>query len=233
MKIFILSLFPEMFAGPFSHSIIKRAVDAKFLDIEIINPRDFAFNKHDSVDDSPFGGGAGMIMRPEPVFRAVEHIKNKFHSENCRTILLSPVGRQFNQAIARELSGCDQLIFICGHYEGIDDRVRAALIDDSISIGDYVLTGGELPAMVVVDAVARLVDGVLGCSSSSEDESFSAALLEYPQYTRPREYRDQSAPQVLLNGNHAEISRWRKQQAIEVTKKHRPDLLTQSEDNDN
>ena len=214
-----------MFFGPFSHSIIKRASDAGHLAIEVVNPRDFAFNKHSSVDDYPFGGGAGMVMRPEPVFRAVEHIKKKSAALHCRTILLSPVGRRFDQAIARELSQCEQLIFICGHYEGIDDRVRETVVDDALSIGDYVLTGGELPAMVIVDTVARLVDGVLGSAASSEDESFSANLLEYPQYTRPREYRDKSAPDVLLSGNHAEIDHWRRQQAIEVTKKHRPDLI--------
>ncbi|MEI6285864.1 MAG: tRNA (guanosine(37)-N1)-methyltransferase TrmD [Bacillota bacterium] len=229
MKIFIISLFPEMFAGPFAHSIIKRAVDADYLTIKIINPRDFAFNKHNSVDDYPFGGGPGMIMRPESIFRAIEHIRAKSSLESSRTILLSPVGKQFNQAIARNLSACDQLIFICGHYEGIDDRVRETLIDESLSIGDYVLTGGELPAMVIIDSVARLLDGVLGSDSSNTDESFSEALLEYPQYTRPREYRKLIAPEVLLNGNHAEIKRWRKQQAINVTMKHRPDLFVDKE----
>ena len=231
MKVFIISLFPEMFEGPFSHSIIKRAIDAEYLVIEIVNPRDFAFNKHNSVDDYPFGGGPGMIMRPESIFRAVEHIKAKSAFTSSRTILLSPVGKQYNQATARSLSEYDQLIFVCGHYEGIDDRVRETLIDDSLSIGDYVLTGGELPAMVIIDSVARLLDGVLGSASSNADESFSEALLEYPQYTRPREYRDQIAPEVLLNGNHAEIQRWRKLKAIETTQRHRPDLLNLNKKN--
>lgn len=227
MKIFVITLFPEMFDGPFSHSIIKRAVDEGILAIELVNPREFAFNKHQSVDDSPFGGGAGMVLRPEPVIRAVDYINQKSPANNHRVVLLSPAGRKFDQSIARELSSYEQLTFICGHYEGIDDRVREAVVDEALSIGDYVLTGGELPAMVVIDAVARLVGGVLGDAASSLDESFSAPMLEYPQYTRPREYRGMAAPDILTNGNHAEISRWRTQKALEVTQRHRPDLLSE------
>lgn len=224
MRVYFVSLFPEMFTGPMNYSIIGRARASGLLNIEIINPRDFAFNKHNTVDDYPFGGGAGMLIRPEPIFRAVEHIRNKTGVRG-KVILLTPGGTQFTQATAQRLSQCSQLIFICGHYEGIDDRVREYLADECLSIGDYVLTGGELAAMVMTDAVVRLQDGVLGSSDSYADESFSNGRLEYPQYTRPRSYRGMNAPSELLSGNHALIEAWRFTQSQHITEMIRPDLL--------
>ncbi len=224
MRIYILTLFPEMFAGPFSASIIKRARERGLLEINLVNIRDFSKNKHRTVDDAPFGGGAGMVMSAEPVFEAVDWVKGQ-NVEPGRIILLSPAGRSFQQALAWELSREENLILICGHYEGVDERVREHLVTDEISIGDYVLTGGELPAMVVVDAVARLIPGVLGRQASAREESFSNFLLEYPQYTRPREYRGQAVPEVLLSGHHERIRSWRRRQSLLRTLESRPDLL--------
>ena len=220
MKIDVLTLFPAMFAGPLDESIIKRARAEGLLDLAIHNLRDYTHDRHRTLDDKPFGGGPGMLLKPEPIFEAVEHLVRA----DTRVILLTPAGRTFNQAISRELARQERLLLICGSYEGFDERVREALADDELSIGDYVLTNGALPAMVVIDAVTRLLPGALGDDESSLDESFSHGLLEYPQYTRPAEFRGMKVPEVLLSGNHAEIEKWRREQAKKRTKERRPDL---------
>lgn len=229
MRIDILTLFPEMFAGPFSSSILKRAQDSGIIAVNLVNIRDFSTNKHRTVDDTPYGGGAGMVMAPEAIFGAVEDALKKHEGPPARVVLMCPQGRPFNQATAMNLARESNLVLICGHYEGVDERVRANLVTDEISIGDYVLTGGELPAMVVVDAVTRLIPGVLGDSASVQEESFNNGLLEYPQYTRPREFRGQAVPDVLLSGHHEEIRKWRRRQALLRTLERRPGLLTQLE----
>jgi len=221
MKIDVLTLFPAMFAGPLDESIIMRARKKGLLDLNIHQLRDWAHDRHKTVDDKPFGGGPGMLMKAEPLFEAVESLKRA----ETKVILLSPSGRKFTQEIARELAKEKDLLLVTGHYEGFDERVREALADDELSIGDYVLTNGALPAMVVIDAVMRLLPGVLGDDDSSSDESFSHGLLEYPQYTRPAEFRGMKVPEVLLNGNHAKIEKWRREQAKLRTKERRPDLL--------
>ncbi|MGO9203602.1 MAG: tRNA (guanosine(37)-N1)-methyltransferase TrmD [Limisphaerales bacterium] len=221
MRIDVLTLFPAMFAGPLDESIIKRARETGRLDLRIHNLRDYAHNRHKTVDDRPFGGGPGMLLKPEPIFEAVEDLGR----ESSRVVLLSPAGRTFNQGVASELAGQEHLLLISGHYEGFDERVRERLADDELSIGDYVLTNGGLPAMVVIDAVARLLPGVLGDQESALEESFSRGLLEYPQYTRPAEFRGMKVPEVLLSGNHADIARWRAEQARLRTQERRPDLL--------
>jgi len=221
MKIDVLTLFPAMFAGPLDESIIMRARRAGLLDLNLHNLRDYAHDRHKTVDDRPFGGGPGMLLKPEPIFEAVEHLA----TENTRVLLLSPAGRVFNQAIARELAQRDSLLIITGHYEGFDERVRQELADDELSIGDFVLTNGALPAMIVIDAVTRLLPGALGDDESTTEESFSHGLLEYPQYTRPAEFRGLKVPEVLLSGNHAEIARWRAEQSRQRTSQRRPDLL--------
>jgi tRNA (guanine37-N1)-methyltransferase len=221
MRIDVLTLFPAMFAGPLDESIIKRAREAGLVDLKIHNLRDYAHDRHKTVDDRPFGGGPGMLLKPEPIFEAVESIAR----EKTRVILLSPSGRPFTQAIARDLAKLDDLLLIVGHYEGFDERIREQLADDELSIGDYVLTNGALPAMVVIDAVTRLLPGVLGDDESATEESFSEGLLEYPQYTRPAEFRGMKVPEMLLSGNHAEIARWRAEQARQRTQERRPDLL--------
>ena len=221
MKIDVLTLFPAMFAGPLDESIVKRARESGLLDLKIHQLRDWAHDRHKTVDDRPFGGGPGMLLKVEPLFEAIESLQR----EKTRVILLSPSGRKFDQSIARELAQQDDLLLVCGSYEGFDERVREALADDELSIGDYVLTNGALPAMVVIDAVTRLLPGVLGDDESSHDESFSHALLEYPQYTRPAEFRGMKVPDVLLSGNHAEIEKWRREQAKLQTQKQRPDML--------
>jgi tRNA (guanine37-N1)-methyltransferase len=223
VKIDVLTLFPAMFAGPLDESIIKRAREAGLLDLNIHQLRDYAHDRHKTVDDRPFGGGPGMLLKPEPIFEAVEALAR----EQTRVILLSPAGRPFSQAIARELARQNDLLLVTGHYEGFDERVREQLADDELSIGDYVLTNGALPAMVVIDAVARLLPGVLGDDESATEESFSPGVpgLEYPQYTRPAEFRGMKVPEILLSGNHAEIARWRAEQARQRTKERRPDLL--------
>lgn len=225
MRIDILSLFPEMFGGVFGASITKRAIKKNILDIAITNPRDFAFNKHNQVDDTPYGGGAGMVMKPEPIFRAVKAVKEKTKIENSRVVIMCPTGRNFNQQKAIELAKYDQLIFICGHYEGFDNRIVQNLADEIISIGDYVLTGGELACMVIVDAVSRMLPGVLGSGESAPTDSFYNGILEYPQYTKPREYHGLKVPDVLLSGDHAKIAKWRRQEALRTTFNNRPDLL--------
>jgi tRNA (guanine37-N1)-methyltransferase len=221
MKIDVLTLFPAMFAGPLDESIIKRARNKGLLDLKIHDLRDWTHDRHRTVDDKPFGGGPGMLMKPEPIFEAVESLKR----EKTKVILLSPGGRKFSQQIAAELAVEKDLLLVTGHYEGFDERVREALADDELSIGDYVLTNGALPAMVVIDAVTRLLPGVLGDDESSRDESFSHGLLEYPQYTRPAEFRGMKVPDVLVSGNHAWIEKWRREQARKRTEKNRPDLL--------
>jgi tRNA (guanine37-N1)-methyltransferase len=221
MKIDVLTLFPAMFTGPLDESIIKRARQKGFLDLNVHDLREWTHDRHRTVDDRPFGGGPGMLLKPEPLFEAVESLKR----DQTRVILFSPSGRKFDQGIARELAQQEDLLLITGHYEGFDERVRESLVDDELSIGDYVLTNGALPAMVVVDAVTRLLPGVLGDDESSNDESFSHGLLEYPQYTRPAEFRGMKVPEVLLSGNHAEIEKWRHEQAKLQTKEKRPDLL--------
>jgi tRNA (guanine37-N1)-methyltransferase len=221
MKIDVLTLFPGMFSGPLDESIVKRARATGLLDLNIHNLRDWTHDRHRTVDDRPFGGGPGMLLKPEPIFEAVESLRR----EKTRVILLSPAGRKFDQAVARELAQHDVLLLVCGSYEGFDERVREALADDDLSIGDFVVTNGALPAMVIIDAVTRLLPGVLGDDASSQDESFSHGLLEYPQYTRPAEFRGMKVPEVLMSGNHAEIEKWRSQQAKARTEKQRPDLL--------
>jgi len=223
MKITALSLFPEMFA-PMEQSIMKRAADNNLLEFSVINFRDFAKSKHKNVDDEPYGGGAGMLLKPEPVFDCIDEVILRDESKNRKIILMTPQGDTFNQSIAKELSGCDHLVFICGHYEGYDERIRT-LADMELSIGDYVLTGGELSSMVVMDSVMRLVPGVLGEEESHETDSFSEGLLEHPHYTRPREYRGMTVPFVLLNGNHEEIRKWRRKESLKRTLKRRPELI--------
>jgi tRNA (guanine37-N1)-methyltransferase len=221
MKIDVLTLFPGMFAGPLDESIIKRARAAGLLTVGLHNLRDYAHDRHKTVDDRPFGGGPGMLLKPEPIFEAVEALAG----EGTRVILMSPSGRTFNQQVAQELAGYEHLLLISGHYEGFDERVREKLAHDELSIGDYVLTNGALPVMVIVDAVARLIPGVLGHDESASDESFSRGLLEYPQYTRPAEFRGMKVPDVLLSGNHEQIAKWRAEQAHLRTASRRPDLL--------
>ena len=221
MKIDVLTLFPGMFPGPLDESIIKRACDSGRLRLGIRDLRDYTHDRHRKVDDRPFGGGPGMLMKPEPLFEAVEDMRG----EKTRIILTSPSGRPFRQEIARELASEEHLLLICGSYEGFDERARKCLADDELSIGDYVLTNGALPAMVIIDTVTRLLPGVLGDDESSVDESFSDGLLEYPQYTRPAEFRGMRVPEVLLSGDHASIERWRREQARLRTVQSRPDLL--------
>jgi tRNA (guanine37-N1)-methyltransferase len=221
MKIDVLTLFPEMFRGPLDVSMVQRARESGQLELRVTDLRDYTHDRHKTVDDRPFGGGPGMVLKPEPIFEAVEDLAH----ENTHVILMAPAGRLFNQALARELSQKEHLLFICGSYEGVDERVREGLVDDEISIGDYVLTNGGLPAMVVIEAVTRLLPGVLGDEESAVDESFSHGLLEYPHYTRPAEFRGMKVPDVLLSGHHAEIEKWRAEQAQKRTAERRPDLL--------
>jgi len=222
----ILTLFPEVFQGIFSFGIFQRAIDQKLVSVGIHNIRDYTHDKHHTVDDYPYGGGAGMVLKPDPIFEAVESIRRE---ADAPIILLTPQGRLFCQQIAQELSTYRQLILICGHYEGIDERVSEHLATAEISIGDYVLSGGEPAAVVVIDAVVRLLPGVLGSAESLLDDSHVAGRLEYPQYTRPAVYREWSVPEVLLSGNHAQVAKWRHEQAILRTMKRRPELLEKAE----
>jgi len=224
MKIDVLTLFPGMFAGPLDESIVRRARDTGRLDLRIHNLRDYTHDRHRTVDDKPFGGGPGMLLKPEPVFEAVEQLAG----EGTQVVLLTPVGRRFDQGIAHELAQASHVLLVCGSYEGFDERIREALADDELSIGDFVVTNGALPAMVIIDAVARLLPGVLGDDASARDESFSRGGLEYPQYTRPAEFRGMRVPEVLLSGDHAEIAKWRAEQARQRTERRRPDLLGQA-----
>ena len=227
MRIDILTLFPEMFESPLGHSILKRARDCGIVDIALTNIRDFSTDNYKKVDDKPYGGGPGMVMMPGPVFDCFEHVQN-LSPEKGRPILLTPQGQKFDQKKALELSAEKRIILIAGRYEGIDERIRIGLGAEQISIGDYVLSGGELAAMVIIDAVVRLLAGALGDEDSSKDDSFSDGLLEYPHYTRPEVFRDMKVPDVLLSGDHAKIAEWRRQQAIERTEKWRPDLLKEN-----
>lgn len=222
MKISIITLFPEMFEGPFAHSMLWKAQKDGLFELEIVPLREYGEGPRKTVDDTPYGGGAGMVLKCEPVFAAVEKIKQK--SPNAKVIMMTPRGRRYSQVEAKRLSKLDELIVLCGHYEGFDERILS-IVDEEISMGDFVLTGGEIPAMALVDSVVRLVPGVLGHADSAHEESFSAGLLEYPQYTRPEEFRDMKVPEILKSGNHAEIAKWRKAQAVEKTKQARPDLL--------
>ncbi|MGI6129818.1 MAG: tRNA (guanosine(37)-N1)-methyltransferase TrmD [bacterium] len=225
MRLDILTLFPGMFSGPLEESIIKRARDKELVDIHIINIRDYSIDKHRSVDDYPFGGGSGMIMQVDPVARAV---RTADPTSSARVILTCPQGKVFNQELAWELAKEKHLLIICGHYEGIDERVREVLVTDEISIGDYVLTGGEIPALVLADAVIRLLPGALGADDAAREDSFSTGLLEYPQYTRPKVWEGRVVPPVLLSGNHEQIRLWRRREALARTIKRRPELLSLS-----
>lgn len=225
MKIDIVTLFPGLFAGPLQESILGRAQAKGLVEIQVVNLRDWAEGRHRITDDYPFGGGGGMVLKPEPLFACVEALRGA----GSRVILLDPQGRRFGQEIARELSGVPHLILLCGRYEGVDERVREHLVDDELSIGDYVLTGGELPALVVTDAVVRLLPGVLGDQEAPAKDSFGAGFLEGPHYTRPEEFRGQRVPEVLLSGDHARIARWRRLQALWRTWRRRPDLLETAE----
>ncbi|MDD5726953.1 MAG: tRNA (guanosine(37)-N1)-methyltransferase TrmD [Victivallales bacterium] len=220
MRIDIITLFPDIFFGPLAESIVGRAVRNGIVTINTVNLRDYAHDERGTVDDKPYGGGPGMLLKPEPLFEAVEALK----TERSLVILTSPQGSGFTQQTANELKDYEHLIFVCGHYEGVDERVRVALIDRELSIGDYILTSGNLAAMVMTDAIVRLLPGALGCDASSEDESFSQGLLEYPQYTRPPEFRGLKVPEVLLSGDHGKIAAWRKAQAVLRTHARRPDL---------
>ncbi len=221
MKIDILTLFPEICRAPLSESMMKRAQENGIVDIRIHNLRDWTTDKHHVVDDAPFGGGPGMVMKPEPIFAAVESLRN----EKSTVVLMTPQGERFTQTAAEKFAGSEHLVVICGHYEGIDQRVIEHLVDAEISIGDYVLTNGAIAAVVLVDATVRLLPGVLGDEQSAAEDSFSAGLLEAPQYTRPAEFRGWKVPEILLSGNHAEIARWRKKEALRRTRENRPDLL--------
>jgi len=225
MRIDILTLFPEICRAPLSESMMKRAQENGALELHIHNLRDWTTDKHHVVDDAPFGGGQGMVMKPEPIFAAVEEFKSKFEIRKSKIILMSPAGRRFDQKIALDFSKESHLIIICGHYEGVDHRVIEHLVDAEISLGDYVLTNGAIAAVVFVDAVVRLLPGVLGDEQSAADDSFSRGLLEGPQYTRPSDFRGWKVPDILLSGNHGEIAKWRKQQAKQRTETNRPDLL--------
>ncbi|MBL7031947.1 MAG: tRNA (guanosine(37)-N1)-methyltransferase TrmD [Nitrospira sp.] len=223
MKCDVLTLFPDILTAYLNESILKRARDKELLDVNLVNIRDFASGPHSQVDDYPFGGGAGMVLKPEPVFRAMDALKED--GEPRRAVLLSPQGRPFDQTMAEAYAKEERrFVFICGRYEGIDERVRT-LVDEEVSIGDFVLTGGELGALVIIDAVTRLLPGVLGDEKSIEDESFSWGLLDYPHYTRPREFRELDVPPVLLSGNHEEIRLWRRREALKKTLEVRPDLI--------
>ena len=223
MRIDVITIFPEMIETMLGFSILKRARDAGLVEINVHNLRDFAPGVHKSTDETPYGGGAGMVMRPGPLFDAVESLPS---SELTRTVLLTPQGRTFDQTTAQEFSSCPHLVLLCGHYEGFDERVREHLVTDEISVGDYVLTGGELPALIIIDAVTRLQPKTLGNAESAEDDTFSEGLLEYPHYTRPPEFRGWRVPDVLLSGHHAEIAKWRRKEQFRRTQARRPDLWT-------
>lgn len=233
MKIDVLSLFPEMFEGVFGSSILKKAAEKQVAQYRVTNFRDYADNKHHTVDDYPYGGGAGMVLKPQPIFDAVAALKAQISANNPRVILLCPQGERYTQSKAEELAKEEHLIFICGHYEGYDERIREHIVTDEISIGDFVLTGGELGAMVVIDSVVRLLPGVLGNEDSPVLDSFSSGLLEHPHYTRPADFRGMKVPEALLSGNHKRIEEWRMKESLRRTWLRRPDLLeshTLSED---
>jgi tRNA (guanine37-N1)-methyltransferase len=219
----VLTIFPGIFASPLAESLLKKALDRNLIQVRIKNLRDFTRDKHRMTDDYPYGGGVGMVMKPEPIIRAVEEIKKE--DPEAQAVLLTPQGKRLDQELAREMSDRKHWILVCGRYEGVDERVHTAGIDRGISIGDYILTGGEIPALVVIEAVSRHIPGFLGCEQSVEEDSFAQGLLKYPQYTRPPAYRGMAVPEVLLSGNHAQIERWRRQESLRKTFLQRPDLL--------
>jgi tRNA (guanine37-N1)-methyltransferase len=225
LEIIVLTLFPEMFTGVLNESILKRAIADGQLSVRLVNFRDFANDKHKTVDDYPFGGGAGMLLKPAPLFEAIRHIQSESSGPAGRVVLMTPQGKPFTQKLAQDFAQESRLVLVCGHYEGFDERVRQELVTDEVSIGDFVLTGGEIPAMAVIDAVARLLPGVLGNEESAEDDSYTSGLLEYPQYTRPAVYEGLAVPDVLLSGNHKRIAEWRHVHALYRTWVRRPDLL--------
>ncbi len=228
MRFDILTLFPEMFNGPFSDSMIKKARENGIIDINLIDIRDYTTDKHNTADDYPYGGGAGMVLKVEPIYYALADITEDF-SQSTTNILLTPRGQKLDQSMVKDLSEKDRLVLICGHYEGIDERIRNNFVDQEVSIGDYVLTGGEIPAMVLVDAVARLLPGVLGHDQSKKNDSFYNGILDYPHYTRPQEFKGMEVPEILLSGNHQLVDRWRKKEALKRTYLMRPDLIENTE----
>lgn len=224
MKIDVVTLFPEMFDGPLGHSIVSRAIDKGIVEVNRVNFRQFGKGKHQVVDDTPYGGGAGMLLKPEPLFDAMESIEERSPETKKRVILMDPAGKPFNQAMAEDFSEEEHLVFLCGHYEGYDERIRS-LVTDEVSLGDYVLTGGELAAMVMIDASVRLLPNVLGNAESAQTDSHSSGLLEHPHYTRPAEYKGMGVPDVLMSGNHAKIDEWRHKESLKRTYFRRPDML--------
>ena len=223
-----MTLFPDIFTSYMNESIMKRAVEKEIIEVHVYNIRDYSTNKHKKVDDYPFGGGAGMVMTPQPIYDTYKHIVDKFDIKDPKVIYLTPKGRVFKQTIAEELSIGEDVILLCGHYEGVDQRIIGLIINDEISIGDFVLTGGELPALIMIDAISRLIPGVLNQNESFEEESFKDNLLEYPHYTRPRDFEGLKVPDVLLSGNHKNIDEWRKNESIKITKERRKDLYEKS-----
>lgn len=223
-----MTLFPEIFHSYLNESIMKRAIEKEIIEVHVYNIRDFSTNKHKKVDDYPFGGGAGMLMTPQPIYDTYKHIVDTHNIENPRVVYLTPKGQVYKQEIAQDLSLGEDIILLCGHYEGIDQRIIDLIVTDEVSIGDYVLTGGELPALIMVDSIARLIPGVLSQNESFEEESFKDDLLEYPHYTRPREFMGMSVPDVLLSGNHKKIEQWRLEESKKITKLRRPDLYKKS-----
>lgn len=229
MRFDLVTIFPDFFTGPLDHGIVRRAREAGIVEIGVHDLRAWTTDRHHVVDDRPFGGGAGMVLKPEPLVAAVESLKFAPETGRAAVVLTTPQGKLFDQREAERLASYDQLVILCGRYEGVDERVVEAVVDEEISIGDVVLSGGELAAAVVVDAVTRLLPGALGCGQSAEEDSFAGGLLDYPHYTRPAEFRDMKVPEVLLGGHHGEIARWRRRQALERTLKRRPDLLERAE----
>jgi tRNA (guanine37-N1)-methyltransferase len=225
MRFDIITVFPELFSGVLDCGIIRRAKQSDLVEIRVVNLRDFTRDKHKSVDDRPYGGGEGMVFMPAPLFEAIEFCRGEESNSDCQVVLLTPQGKTWSQDLAAEFATIPHLILVCGRYEGVDQRVVDCLVDREISIGDFILTGGEIPAMSVLDSVVRLIPGALGCRESAINESFSTGLLDYPQYTRPAEYRGRVVPEVLLSGDHARIEKWRKEQALEKTKRARPELI--------
>ena len=227
MNFYVLTLFPEMISDGLNHSVIKKAFEKNIINVESIDIRDFANNKHNQVDDYPYGGGAGMVIKPQPVFEAYESVREKLRKD-CRVVYMTPQGKTFNQNIAKEFSEEENIIILCGHYEGIDERVIDKIVTDEISVGDFILTGGELAAMLIIDSVSRLIPGVLNKEESFMDETFSNGLLEYPQYTRPVEFMGEKVPAVLLSGHHGNVDKWRREQSLKRTFLKRPELLESS-----
>jgi tRNA (guanine37-N1)-methyltransferase len=225
MRFDIISVFPELFTGVLECGIIRRARQSELVDVRLINLRDFARDRHRSVDDRPYGGGEGMVFMPAPLFEAIEFCRGPEKDGNSRVVLMTPQGETWSQNLAAEFTSISHLILVCGRYEGVDQRVIDSVVDREISIGDFILTGGEIPAMVILDSIVRLIPGALGCGDSAANESFSTGLLDFPQYTRPAEYRGHAVPEVLLSGDHARIEKWRREQALEKTKRARPELI--------